>query len=310
MRYAASVAIGAMALMASPESSLLAAVLPPPTFVNETAWYLPGGKPAFVLETGSSANAQVTIPPLTPKEEAAGGAWRGVLAVDLFGSPAGEGGGIQLELVEPDSGKPLVKGSTAVGGVRAPQARWAVVSSSEHPGSEAAKAFDGEPETIWHSRYGENKAPSPHWIGLIFSSPQKLNGVRLQPRQTGSTNGVPRKWRLEVRDAAAGWKEVASGESDRKAVADARKPIEVHFESPLRVEGIRFVIESDWSGGGFGTAAELELLGVTLEESEPEPTPQARAWLEVPPKLLEKLTGKPLEVKKGTFCFTGREWLG
>lgn len=296
MRRATFIVIGFVTLMAPPES-LVAAVLPSPTFANETEWYLPGGMPALVIETGSSVAAKVSVPPLTPKEVAAGGAWRGVMAVDLFGSPAGAGGGMRVELVEPDSGKVLMERSATVGRIRAPQAKWAAVGSSEHPGSEVAKAFDGKSETIWHSRYGEEQSQPPHWIGLIFSSPRKLNGVRLQPRQTGFTNGVPRQWRLEVRDAANGWRQVASGESDRKVVADARKPIEVHFESPPQVEGVRFVIESDWSGGGFGTAAELELLGVTLEESEPAATPQARVWLELPPKSLEKVTGKELELR-------------
>ncbi|MEX1115307.1 MAG: DUF6288 domain-containing protein [Akkermansiaceae bacterium] len=269
-----------------------ASVLPTPQFKAEGSWYLPGGGRATVVESSQEMLAEVKVPELNEKEAAAGGEWRGMLAVDLFGTPDGKRGVVRAEAIDPGTGVMFASADATVEMLRAPRADWAVIASSEHDGATAAEVFDGDPKTGWHSRYGNDQAKPPHWIGLAFGESRRLDGLRFLPRQGGFTNGVPRKWRVEVREPGGDWRVAAAGESEQVAIADKRGPLEVKFESPLKVEAFRFVIESDWSGGGFGTAAEITPLGVTLEKSQPPADAGARIWLEVPPKLMTALTGK------------------
>lgn len=282
-------------------SSVTAAPLPVGGFEANgktvKSWPL-AGDGGFELAPGATAAVQVKVPQLGDKEREAGGSWRGVLSVDLYGS-AGKGPGkVVLEAMDPASGEVFATGAAEVS-KPAPRAAWVVICSSEQPGAEAAKVFDGNPATDWHSKYSGTQEKPPHWIGLEFGKPTQMTAVRYVPRQTGFTNGVARKYHLEIRVAGSDWKTIASGETD-KTVSEERKPLEIRFPEPAAVDAFRFVIESDWSGGGFGTAGELEPVGVKLEPQKPV-TADSRAWVEVPEATMKLLEGKTfgLRVRNG-----------
>jgi len=239
-----------------------AAPIPVAPLPTEQAWVLPGGEMGLTLESGGSATGRVTMPDLSDKEKEVGGQWRGILSVDAFGTSDGKQGDLMLEALDPQSGEVFGSATTTVSGM-APRAPWAVIASSEQGGSEAERLFDGDPATDWHSRYGEDQPAPPHWAGLEFGKAMKLEGVRYTPRQGGFTNGVARNYRLEIRKPGGNWEVVAQGESGEE-VAKERKPIEVRFSAATAVDAFRFVIESDWSGGGFGTGGEIEPLGIKL----------------------------------------------
>jgi len=253
------------------------------------SWPL-AGDGGFVLKPGGAASLQVKVPPLGDKEREAGGDWRGVLSVDLYGT-AGKGmGRLKLEAVDPASGEVFATGAAEVS-KPAPRAAWVVISSSGHPGAGADKAFDGDPATDWHSNYQGGQDKPPHWIGLEFGKPTTLTEVRYTPRQGGFTNGVARRYRLDTRMPGQDWKTVASGETDAEAVAKQRKPLAIRLPEASAVEAFRFVIESDWSGGGFGTAGELEAVGVKLDPVKPVPA-GSRAWAAIPPAMMKAVEGK------------------
>lgn len=264
-------------------------------FASERAWMLPGGEQGIALSAGRFAAGEITVPDFTDKEKEVGGKWRGILSVDAFGTIDGNGGSLILEALDPRTGEVFATTEAKVTGV-APKADWAVIASSEHPGKGAEKLFDGNPETDWHSRYSPDKAEGPHWVGLEFGKPRRIKGVRYIPRQGDSSNGVAKTYRLEIREPGGEWTTVAKG-TTREVVARDRKAVEVKLPRELEIEAFRFVILSDWSGGGFGTAGEIEPLGVELPP-KPEPVVAAsRAWLEVPPDAMALLTGKTFGLK-------------
>ncbi len=264
-------------------------------FAGKNSWRLPGGEQGMLLAARESAAVEVTVPELTDKEREAGGAWRGILSVDAHGTSDGGAGSLVIEALDPRSGEVIARAATSVSG-RAPRAPWAVIASSEQGGGAAKRLFDGDPQTDWHSRYGDDQAPPPHWAGLEFGAAKKLEGVRYVPRQGGFTNGVARKYRVEIRRPGGAWESVAAGESGEE-VAKQRKPLEVRFPAAAEVEAFRFVIESDWSGGGFGTGGEIEAIGVELPPEAPPVVAASRAWLELPADLMEKLVGKTFALK-------------
>ncbi|WP_367871402.1 DUF6288 domain-containing protein [Luteolibacter sp. Populi] len=268
-------------------------------FPAKANWTLPGGESGVLLEKGQSSAVSVKVPGLTDKEKDVGGRWRGVISVDVYGTAQGGKGTLELEALDPPSGEVFAK-TTATAGGRAPRAEWGVIASSGQSGAEAERAFDGNPGTDWHTRHGADQASPPHWIGLEFAAPRKLEGIRYQPRPGGYANGVAKNYRLEIRKPGADWETVAKGESP-KQVADSRTPLVLNLPGPIEVEAFRFVIESDWSGGGFGTAGEIVPLGISLTKKTEPVAATSRAWLEIPDKLMDLLPGKTfgLRVRAG-----------
>jgi hypothetical protein len=283
-RTLVSYSLGVMALNGAP--------IPVEPFPAERVWVLPGGEMGLTLEPGGPATGRVTVPDLSDKEKEVGGQWRGILSVDAFGTGDGKQGTLMVEALDPQSGEVFGSATTTVSGM-APRAAWAVIASSEQGGSTADLLFDGDPATDWHSRYGEDQPTPPHWAGLEFGKAMKLEGVRYTPRQGGFTNGVARKYRVEIRKPGGTWEVAAQGESGEE-VANERKSIEVKFPAATAVDAFRFVIESDWSGGGFGTGGEIEPLGIKLPPRNQAEivTADSRAWLELPPEMMSQLIGK------------------
>lgn len=81
-----------------------------------------------------------------------------------------------------------------------PTTHWQVAEvSSEETSAEAAqavKAFDGRPETFWHTEWSQRQPVFPHTITLDLGTPTEAIGLRLLPRQTGAQNGRPKRLRV------------------------------------------------------------------------------------------------------------------
>ncbi|MGC6425706.1 MAG: DUF6288 domain-containing protein [Akkermansiaceae bacterium] len=288
--------------------------LPVAPLAVKQPWSLPGNEQGAVVKTGEEIMLSLEVPELSVKEEKLKTSWRGIISLGLHGTADGGQGSVVLEVVDPASGEVFASAIQSVAG-KAPRDPWSVIASSEQVGAGALNAFDGDPETSWHSKYSGEKAPAPHWIGLRFSKLQRLEGLSYLPRQSGFTNGVAKGYRIEVQKEGEDWEVVHEGTSDKNAVADERKHLEVKFKKPLTLEAFRFVVLTDWSGGGFGTCGEIVPLGVKLPKKDPKTSPaRERIWLELAPPMLEVLTekrfglrikglsGSPIVVGKPAFC--------
>ena len=294
-------------------------VLPVAPLVAKQPWSLPGNEQGALLMEGEETMIPLEVPALGVKEQQIAEGWRGIVSLGLHGTIGNGEGKVTLEAFDPASGKIFASSNAAVSG-NAPQDPWSVISSSEQPGAAALLAFDGDPETSWHSRYSGEKTPAPHWLGLRFSEIQSLEGVRYLPRQGGFTNGVAKSYRIEVQNGGGDWELVHEGTSEQASVANERKALEVKFEKPLGVTAFRFVIESDWSGGGFGTCGEITPLGIQLAEKKTGASPaRERIWLEIAEPLMAALVGKrfgvrikggagePVVIGQPSFCRINKE---
>ena len=65
------------------------------------------------------------------------------------------------------------------------------VSSQELVGENGAarNAFDGNPDTFWHTRWSSGNDTHPHRIRIDLGWPQEISGIRYLPRQDGGVNG-------------------------------------------------------------------------------------------------------------------------
>lgn len=269
----------------------VAAPLPVAPFTADGAdsltWHVPGGA-GIALAPKAASTLKIDIPSLTDKEREAGGDWHGLIAVDLHGTPGGTKGEILLEALDPATGEPFATTRATVSG-SAPRAAWSVIASSEQPGEAAARAFDGDPKTIWHSKYQVDGPKMPEWIGLELGTPTALPGIRYTPRPDGGGNGAAREFRLEIRKPGGAWETAVTG------TAPHRETVEIRIPRPIPIEAFRLVIDSD-HGDGFGSAGEIEPIGLTLKPELPI-TAASRAWLEIPADLTAKLEGKSFALR-------------
>jgi len=235
------------------------------------------------LPPGASTSFPVAVSELNDRERKADGEWRGVVALDLYGTLGDGNGRITLEAVDVDSGDVLASGSADAEG-RPPLLPWAVIFSSETSVSRAARAFTNQRRSEWISQLQDGRE---EWIGLQFGIPTRMTGVRYLPRTWRGASGVAKKYRVEIRHPGGDWQTIASGERTK----DPWSPLDVTFPGPVEVEAFRFVIESDWNGSGLGSASRIEVPGVTLDPVTPAQA-SSRAWVEIPPAITMGLEGK------------------
>ncbi|BCM92056.1 evolved beta-galactosidase subunit alpha [Abditibacteriota bacterium] len=133
---------------------------------------------------------------------------------------------------------------------------WSATASSfENGEGNPIHAIDGDTGTIWHSQYSAPKATLPHWLVVDMGASQNIKAVLLTPREDGS-NGRAREYELYLSD---------DKEDFGNPVLKGRLPNEesiqrLELPTPRTARYIKLVIKSDYSDGGFGSLAELNVV--------------------------------------------------
>jgi hypothetical protein len=98
-----------------------------------------------------------------------------------------------------------------------PASGMTATTDSEHlpTGGEgpAANVLDGNPATIWHTKYRTDSGYSnawPHWVRLDLGGEATVSGLRYLGRQSGA-NGRINAYRIEVSENGSDWTQVAAG---------------------------------------------------------------------------------------------------
>jgi hypothetical protein len=133
-----------------------------------------------------------------------------------------------------------------------------VVANSDQPDYEAEKALDGDPDTMWHTAWGEGAPGFPHAIEVEFSQPQTLRGFTALPRQDGLLNGWIQDYEFYVSDDGRNWgKTIGKGtfakDSELKTVV---------FAQPVAARFIKLTVLSSYSDGPWASLAELDFLPI------------------------------------------------
>ncbi|MBQ8355240.1 MAG: S-layer homology domain-containing protein [Oscillospiraceae bacterium] len=116
--------------------------------------------------------------------------------------------------------------------------------------------LDGNPGTIWHTDwYGTSRAN--HWIQFEIDGDYMVDGLRYQPRQSGSTNGTITEYDIQVSDDGVNFRSVTSGNwanntSWKGADFDA---VQVKF---VRLVAVNAITDNSYV---FASAAEIRLTG-------------------------------------------------
>ena len=141
-----------------------------------------------------------------------------------------------------------------------------VKQSSQNSGDgEVSNLLDGSFDTIWHSQWSPTTAKGPHWVVLDLGKKyDDLKYLDYLPRQKG-TNGVAKEYKVWVSDSADDFSNPPLTGTLKNLPYTQRISLVNSSEQgegkSQRASGrfIKFQIDSDYSGQGFGSASELNV---------------------------------------------------
>ena len=121
----------------------------------------------------------------------------------------------------------------------------------------AVYAIDGNPRTVWHSRFSSGLAKHPHGLVMDLGATYEIRGFRYLARQDSSWNGAFAKTEFYVSDSSDTFGEPAARATFRKVrrsqAADCEKPVRGRY---VLVRILSEVNENPWA-----SAAEIGVIG-------------------------------------------------
>jgi hypothetical protein len=130
-----------------------------------------------------------------------------------------------------------------------------VDSEDRENGNTADKAIDGDPDTIWHTRWQPRNDPMPHSLVMDLGREVTLRGIRYLPRQDQVNGRIaeaeifcatdPESWGAPV--ATAQWR-------------NSEQLQTVQFAQPLKARYLKLVVKSEINRNPFASVAELDVV--------------------------------------------------
>lgn len=144
------------------------------------------------------------------------------------------------------------------------QSEWSIhyVDSEETNGEDgaASNAFDGDPNTFWHTEWSLATDPMPHELQINLGEVHSIVGLQYLPRQSGQ-NGRIADYTLYASMDGTNWgSPISSGVWENSPNQD-----EETFE-PVYGQYIRLVATSEINGNPWTAIAEINLLECLVDE--------------------------------------------
>ena len=130
-----------------------------------------------------------------------------------------------------------------------------ITVDNQEPGYEGAKALDGNPQSMWHTRYQSGQTPHPHQIVVDLGAAYEISGLAYLPRPGGG-NGTIKDYEVYVSNSNKKFgKPVVKG-------TFAKKNAENVVTFPAKVKGryVRLVALSEVAGQPWTSIAGLRML--------------------------------------------------
>nr|MCU0750181.1 Ig-like domain-containing protein [Akkermansiaceae bacterium] len=146
------------------------------------------------------------------------------------------------------------------------QSGWSLLGFDTEDETEhfAIHAFDGDPDTFWHTRWTSNPTPPPHHISIDLGEVCLIDGFRYLPRQDSILVGNIGNYQFHTSMNGTDWgTPVAEGTfesgSDEK---------EIRFLA-TRARYIRLTALSEANSGMHANAAEISVIGTVTTNQAP-----------------------------------------
>jgi hypothetical protein len=121
-----------------------------------------------------------------------------------------------------------------------------VTADSEHENNWANFAVDGNPKTLWHTRWDATSTPLPHSLTIELKEPIAIEGFIQMPRQDNNHGRIV-KYRIHTSQDGKAWTTVAEGNwpdsADTQRVL-LKMPVRARF---IRLEALKSADGSDWT---------------------------------------------------------------
>ena len=149
-----------------------------------------------------------------------------------------------------DQVRALVKEPTALQRLGA-----TVTADSQHVGYEAARAIDGDPKTMWHTRYEPQVDGLPHHLVIDLGKTMPVRGLAYVPRQD-QANGRIARYAVYVSRDGKQW----GGPAATGTWPNTGQTKRLRFEAPRQGRYVKLVAEAEASGGPWTSAAEVDVI--------------------------------------------------
>ncbi len=138
-----------------------------------------------------------------------------------------------------------------------------VSCDSAQPGYGAELILDADPNTLWHTPWGDNAPGFPHQVVLGFERTATLSGVALLPRQDGLHNGWIKECEVYLSADGQHWGEPVA----RGMLSNDSREKELRFAQPATGKYLKVVALSSFDDSQpYASLGELTLLNPTAEE--------------------------------------------
>jgi len=141
-----------------------------------------------------------------------------------------------------------------------PSKDWKIIRvSSENTGNSkfAANAIDGDPETLWHSKFGDTIAKPPHELVIDLGAPHQIRGLVYLGRQDTGWNGAAKDVEFAISD-----KPDTFGPAAAKTALQKIKTPQTIACAPIKGRYVLLRIFSEQRPDGeLASAAEIGILG-------------------------------------------------
>jgi beta-galactosidase len=136
------------------------------------------------------------------------------------------------------------------------RSRWRVIfCDSEHRGEgDAARAFDGNPDTYWHTKWGEGETSHPHELCIDMGSIVLLSAFTILPRQ-GNGNGRIAEYEIYLSGDGKNWgRPVKKGRFEK-----GQKRQTAALDKQAAARFFRIVVLSEQGGNPWASIAEIDV---------------------------------------------------
>jgi len=130
-----------------------------------------------------------------------------------------------------------------------------VDSESTDSGDIAARAIDGDPDTIWHTSWDPKPDALPHHITIDLGREVTLRGITYLPRQDMANGRIARGEVYCSRDRAAWGEPVATVKWPNTQDLQT-----VYFKQPVKARFLKVVALAEVNGNPYTSIAELDVL--------------------------------------------------
>jgi len=127
-------------------------------------------------------------------------------------------------------------------------------------GYEGYRAMDGNPQTMWHTRFGDGETRHPHDIVVDLGADYEISGIACLPRP-GAGNGTIKDYEVYVSTSAKKFgKPVAKGTLPKTAAETV-----INFPAVVKGRYVRVVALSEIAGRPWTSIAGLRILSEGVE---------------------------------------------